>query len=134
FVNEHILRFLGMREPHDYYHGPIYYYAHRLFLYFIPWCFLAGVFLFRVPRGHLRSPDFPKFLWLWFGVTFAFFSFSQAKANYYLVTVMPPLAILFARHLDQVWEAAQGYVKTMIGVLVLLVPLVAFGGLLYRDQ
>jgi 4-amino-4-deoxy-L-arabinose transferase-like glycosyltransferase len=42
-VNEHILRFLGMREPHDYYSGSSLYYVHRLFLFFFPW---AGVLFF----------------------------------------------------------------------------------------
>lgn len=30
FVNEHLLRFLGQREPHDYYVGPVYYYLPRI--------------------------------------------------------------------------------------------------------
>lgn len=54
-VNEHILRFLGVREPHDYYTGSPLYYVPRLFLSFFPW---AGILLFSwIGRSRDVSSD-----------------------------------------------------------------------------
>ena len=137
FVNEHLLRFLGLREPYDYYTGPFYYYAYRLPIYFFPWILVLpflgkkvlkpfqkfAVFFQRkcenlpktiskilqrkrrnLPETILnwspsRSPHrspFIIFLGCWSVVVVFFFSFSTAKANYYLVTAMPPLSILLS--------------------------------------
>ena len=87
FYNEHVLRFLGQREPHDYYGGPWWYYLPRMLLYLFPWCFLA---LWRL--APLRGGDDPglrRFLFLAWLLPLLFFSMSTAKANYYLVAVMP---------------------------------------------
>lgn len=128
FMNEHVLRFLGMREPHDYYHGPVYYYVHRLLIYFVPWCFLFGVFVVRAPVRRDPNKDLKIFLRLWFFVTFLFFSFSQAKANYYLVTVMPPLALLLAIKLYESWEKTRSYVRGVtLGISLLLPGLLILG-------
>lgn len=37
FVNEHVLRFLSKRTPHDYYGGPWWYYLPRMAIYLFPW-------------------------------------------------------------------------------------------------
>jgi hypothetical protein len=96
FINEHLLRFLGLRIPKDYYHGPWYYYLPRLFLTVLPWSFMAPIFFKRTPLyRHLLC-----FLWSWVFVFFIFFSLSQAKANYYLVTIFPSLAMLCAIKID----------------------------------
>lgn len=96
FINEHVLRFLGLREPKDYYSGPLYYYIHRLLLYVMPWTIL----LFLAPKRISLSP-LVKFLICWFGVFFVFFSFSKAKANYYVVTTFPPLICLLSLSLSE---------------------------------
>ncbi len=93
FINEHVMRFLDKRVPRDYYHGPLYYYLIRLPAYFLPWTFLLPFVGKSISKP---SPDssLRLFLWLWFGLVFLFFSASQAKANYYMVLGMPPLALL----------------------------------------
>jgi 4-amino-4-deoxy-L-arabinose transferase-like glycosyltransferase len=93
FVNEHVLRFLGKRLPKDYYEGPFYYYLPRLLLYFLPWTLFFPRF---IQERITRNDPFKLFFLCWFGVFFLFFSFSRAKANYYLVTVMPALSVLLA--------------------------------------
>lgn len=88
FVNEHVYRFLDIREPRDYYRGPWYYYMHRLALYLIPWLPLVG-FRTRQKNAHFEQRTLKRFLWCWIIVFFCFFSLSKAKANYYVVTLMP---------------------------------------------
>jgi len=95
FINEHVLRFLGKREPHDYYAGPWWYYLPRMALYLFPWSFLLPSLLQRsqVDSQADVHADAPKtlasFLWLAWLLPLLFFSVSSAKANYYLVVVMP---------------------------------------------
>ncbi len=103
FINEDLLRFLGLREPHDYYSGPFYYYLIRVFAFLFPWCFMLPVLLLRSSRsyvtGYLQRPGkrtLQVFLWTWFLTFLAFFTISRAKANYYMITGTPPLIILMA--------------------------------------
>ncbi|MCX7175894.1 MAG: glycosyltransferase family 39 protein [Proteobacteria bacterium] len=99
-VNEHVLRFLGMREPRDYYSGSMLYYVPRLFLFIFPW---AGVLLFGwLGRSQQIEPvrqQNQRFLWLCVWIPFAFFSLSSAKANYYILLCIPPMALLTAEYL-----------------------------------
>ncbi len=115
FVNEHVLRFLGKREPHDYYAGAWWYYLPRMVLYLFPWSFLLlGVFFGKKiknqtevsePAGQQSSKKishqlqwFLSFAWL---MPMLFFSISSAKANYYLVTVMPLASFQLAILLEE---------------------------------
>lgn len=103
FINEHLLRFLGKRIPHDYYSGPWWYYLPRLALFFLPWLVYA---LFRRHKQPFRTVvdeedrDNRRFLWVAWVAPLLFFSLSSAKANYYLLVVMPPLALLLALHIE----------------------------------
>lgn len=132
FVNEHVLRFLNLRQPQDYYHGPFYYYLLRVPMYLGLWtCFLPLLwFLLRpagssaeagvanavradadqTPRagagsaaGALRAERCGRIL-LWVAVLLplVFFSVSRAKANYYWLPSIPPLVGLLAL----AWPAA----------------------------
>jgi 4-amino-4-deoxy-L-arabinose transferase-like glycosyltransferase len=118
FINEHILRFLGKRQPQDYYHGPIYYYIPRLLLYGLPWTLVAYQSLKKVPASPLKT-----FLSIWIGVCFIFFSLSQAKANYYIITLLPPLALLLALG----WQQKPSFVKAA----PLLFALIGIGAGIY---
>ena len=98
FVNEHFLRFLDLREPHDYYHGPIWYYLPRMFAAMLPWTMLL-----LVPAPGARDDAAPRrFLWLAFLVPLVFFSLSGAKANYYMVVTLPGAALLLARRIERI--------------------------------
>ncbi len=98
FINEHVLRFLSKREPHDYYGGPIYYYLPRLAGYMIPWTLLLPFFLRKA--YYKKENPLQAFLLVWFLVFLFFFSLSQAKANYYMMTGLPPLALGIASFLE----------------------------------
>jgi len=100
-VDEHILRFLGLRQPRDYYSGSILYYVPRIFLFAFPW---ISVVIFGWTAGRHEETDGRRdtrhFLWACVWVTFVFFSLSQAKANYYVTLCLPPLALLEADYLQ----------------------------------
>lgn len=103
FVNEHILRFLNLREPHDYYNGPFYYYLFRIFLYIFPWS--AFAFLFCAKSKHkLILSSFHKFLLCWFLVPLVFFSLSRAKANYYMIISIVPMVLLLVLKAQSLFE------------------------------
>lgn len=90
FINEHVLRFLGTREPHDYYAGAWWYYLPRMALYLFPWSFLVlGLFVRPQRTDSQDTVRLQRFLWLAWLLPLLFFSISSAKANYYLVAVMP---------------------------------------------
>ncbi|MCA0369709.1 MAG: glycosyltransferase family 39 protein [Proteobacteria bacterium] len=93
FINEHVLRFLGKRVPKDYYSGPITYYTWRVLLYMLPWTFFLPRFFFQ---KHKPRDSLCVFMAVSFCTIFAFFSLSQAKANYYLMAAIPSLAMMLA--------------------------------------
>jgi 4-amino-4-deoxy-L-arabinose transferase-like glycosyltransferase len=98
FINEHFLRFLSKREPHDYYSGPLYYYLPRLAGYLVPWIFFVSFFIRKA--YYKKDSSLQLFLCIWFVAFLLFFSASQAKANYYMVVGMPPLALWMASFLE----------------------------------
>ncbi len=102
FIEEHILRFLNQREPHDYYNGPIYYYLPRILIYLFPWS-LSLPWIFK--KNETRNPgenQLLRFCWCWLLVPLLFFSISSAKANYYMIVSMPALALILGIKLDSV--------------------------------
>ncbi|PTY03242.1 hypothetical protein DB347_22465 [Opitutaceae bacterium EW11] len=104
FVNEHVLRFLDRRVPHDYHTGPLTFYLERVPLYLGLWTvFLPLAFRRSTARSggiggdggaRLRATGY---LWTWFLLPLVFFSLSRAKANYYLLCGIAPMALLIAR-------------------------------------
>ncbi|MDP8263531.1 MAG: glycosyltransferase family 39 protein [Candidatus Ancaeobacter aquaticus] len=100
FINEHVYRYLGIRYPIDYFHGPIYYHVLRLFAMLFPWSIFipAGIYYYIKKIGKKEN-------WLFFAVWFLtiliFFSLSKAKANYYMLSALVPVALC----IGLVWEA-----------------------------
>ncbi|HEY6895874.1 MAG TPA: glycosyltransferase family 39 protein [Rhodocyclaceae bacterium] len=121
FVNEHWLRFLGQREPKDYYSGNVFYYLPRLALMALPWWPLALVARWKRPATDDGQRAAARFLWVCVLAPLIFFSISKAKANYYAVVCLPPLALLAALSLER-WRQA--------GTLLLRTRLLALPGLL----
>jgi 4-amino-4-deoxy-L-arabinose transferase-like glycosyltransferase len=151
FINEHVLRFLGRREPHDYYAGPWWYYLPRMAIFLFPWSFLVFGMVGGRPRAEVmgeptdgptaqpatvhvgvakapaatshanRGPGlFVALAWL---LPLLFFSVSSAKANYYLVAVMPFLALHLALALEKRrWLA--GRAALWPGLLIALLAVV----------
>jgi 4-amino-4-deoxy-L-arabinose transferase-like glycosyltransferase len=93
FINEHLLRFLNRRYPHDYNTVP------RLWfwLFHLLWLFPWSVYLAAVPKLAYRSPDRgsrTRLLALcWMGFILIFFTFSTTQ-EYYSMPSYPAFALL----------------------------------------
>ncbi|MDA8107985.1 MAG: glycosyltransferase family 39 protein [Betaproteobacteria bacterium] len=96
--HEHVLRFLGLRRPQDYYTGPWYYYLPRIVVGLFPWSAFLPLFLTRREPASVPPDGLDRLLWAWFWVALMFFSVSRAKGNYYMLIAAAPLAILLAEH------------------------------------
>jgi len=124
FINEHVLRFLDMRIPRDYYTGPFYYYLIRLPAYFLPWTFIIPWLL----KGNKvnKNKDLNVFLWIWFLVLLTFFTLSRAKANYYMILGMPPAALLIGNYIQHHRKS-----ETIVKIGSIISALVLLGGSIY---
>jgi len=120
FINEHVLRFLGKREPHDYYSGSWWYYLPRMIIYLFPWSFLLiGLAQRSTQNIESEHRDLSRFLWFAWVMPLLFFSVSSAKANYYLIVVMPFAACQLALALDK-REFLSAHMRALPGVLIAL--------------
>ncbi len=103
-VNEHFMRFLGKRIPHDYGQVPVPLFLALGVLWLAPW----ASFLLPAVAGSVRSlsgkvsgssgrrskdRDTALLLLLWAGIVFVFFSFSS-RQEYYSLPALPALALL----------------------------------------
>jgi 4-amino-4-deoxy-L-arabinose transferase-like glycosyltransferase len=104
-LGEHVGRFFGTREPHDYHTGGPFYYVPRIILYLLPWTLLVPALLWR--RGGKTNLD--ALCWIWVVSHAVFFSIAFNKANYYLITVAPALTILFALKLAELCRQRRGF-------------------------
>jgi len=124
FYNEHVLRFLGRREPRDYYSGPWWYYLPRMVAYLFPWSALLSGLYFSA-REPLNTRQFPlqRFLWLAWLLPLLFFSLSSAKANYYLIAAVPFAAFHLATAIEN-----RGFLRGIGGAVPgLLIAVITIG-------
>ncbi|MCH8621694.1 glycosyltransferase family 39 protein [Undibacterium sp. TS12] len=118
FINEHVLRFLGKREPHDYYAGAWWYYLPRMLIYLFPWSFFLPLLLIRARQQTPRALHvFLASAWI---MPVLFFSLSSAKANYYLVVVMPLAALQLAIALEDRLTVARSWSRALVGLTLSL--------------
>jgi hypothetical protein len=93
FINEHVLRFLGRRYPHDYNTVPrvLFWALHLVWLF--PW----SIYLPAVAKLDFKTADRAARANLlalcWIGFVLLFFTFSTTQ-EYYSVPIYPALAIL----------------------------------------
>jgi 4-amino-4-deoxy-L-arabinose transferase-like glycosyltransferase len=107
FVNEHFLRYLGKRIPHDYDTVPLLVFWGLLFVWLFPWsAFLvqslkAVLHRRREWRNGLDRRERALLLCaIWAAVILLFFSFST-RQEYYAVPALPALALLIGGWLQQ---------------------------------
>src|SRR5262249_4001225 len=109
-----------------YHTGPWWYYIPRIPLYLFPWALLL-----ILPIGPaIHHPDdrgARRFLWIAFLVPLALFSLSRAKADYYLVVGVPPLALLAADRLARAANAKKLLEAMAVAWLVVVAALLAAG-------
>ncbi|SEG20750.1 4-amino-4-deoxy-L-arabinose transferase [Bryocella elongata] len=108
FMNEHLLRYLNLRVPHDYDTVPLVLFLGLCFVWMMPWsAFLPQTVRWALPvhsakwRSQLRRHDLPLkqrgqlLLVIWAAFVLFFFSFST-RQEYYVLPALPALAILIA--------------------------------------
>jgi len=100
FVNEHFLRYLNKRVPHDYGTVPLLLFWGLMLVWLLPWSAFLVQGLGQVPRrwrawrGMLEARARANLLFaLWAGFILLFFSFST-RQEYYVVPALPGLALL----------------------------------------
>lgn len=77
---------------------PWYFYLHTFPWITLPWFpfFISAIIFFRKTSVVSEDRDVLRFLWVWFGTTFLFFSAVSGKLELYLLPLFPPTAILTA--------------------------------------
>ncbi|MES2393935.1 MAG: glycosyltransferase family 39 protein [Acidobacteriota bacterium] len=113
FMNEHLLRYLNLRVPHDYDTSPLWLFWGLCFIWMMPW----SAFVFKAAdaatpwrnsewRSQLRSRTLSTeqrsllLLVIWSALVLAFFSLST-RQEYYVLPALPALTILIAGWLAQ---------------------------------
>ncbi len=124
---ENVLRFFGRHDHKDVF----YTYFYKIFYLAAPWSLLLPVAILRCLQGvRRRISQIPEVLIL-FGAIFLFFTLSGSRRSYYLLPILPFVAILVASVLREfaagtLGGRTQGVVRT-IGVLLGLALLASFG-------
>ena len=101
FLLQHNLARFGSNMFHH--PEPFWYYLPVTLLGWVPWVAFM-VFAFVAAAGKLRSPgadSLNTFLMIWIGVFVVFFSISQSKLPGYILSAIPPGAVLLANFLRE---------------------------------
>ena len=119
FMNEHVLRYLNLRVPHDYDTVPLPLFWGLCFIWLMPWsAFAFAAFAWAVPlrsadlrrqlRRHALSPEARGRLLLavWAAFVLLFFSLST-RQEYYVLPALPGAAVLIAGWLAQELHGAE---------------------------
>jgi 4-amino-4-deoxy-L-arabinose transferase-like glycosyltransferase len=129
FFNEHLLRFLNLRYPHDYDAVPrgVFWLLHLV--WFFPW----SAFLFRAVRLRYRGADAGARMNLlalcWLGVVMGFFTLST-RQEYYSMPAWPAFAILIGSAMAASGDRAWRWSARVVAVVALAAFSVASGLLL----
>ncbi len=99
-INEHFLRFRGLRIPHDYGQVPIPLFWLMFVLWLVPWCAFLPAALTQYARVWRARPveSFKRkqaalTLVLWSGMVLGFFTLSS-RQEYYSLPALPALALM----------------------------------------
>ncbi len=114
FVNEHFLRYLGKRIPHDYDTVPLLVFWGLMFLWLFPWSAFLLQSLAKVPhrwreiRSAMNRRQRAMLLFaIWAAVTLLFFSLST-RQEYYVIPALPSLALMIGGWLQQEADSPEG--------------------------
>jgi 4-amino-4-deoxy-L-arabinose transferase-like glycosyltransferase len=123
FMNEHVLRYLNLRIPHDYDTAPLWLFWGLCFIWMMPWsAFVFKATAWAAPvfgkthrteifRNQFRRHDLPLkrrgalLLLVWAAFVLLFFAFST-RQEYYVLPALPAIAILIAGWLDSTTRIA----------------------------
>jgi 4-amino-4-deoxy-L-arabinose transferase-like glycosyltransferase len=133
FVNEHFLRYLGLRYPKDYDTVPLL----LFWVLHLAWVFPWSIFLWglrhtfpRRLRSKTPAEQVNLFLYLWVALIIVFFSFSTSQ-EYYTFPTLPGFALLLGQVLARLdsgdGEGDQRKALISTGILAALGGLLAAG-------
>jgi len=120
-IEQNIGRFTGGDAAHTVGLATLPAYIPVLFLGMIPWSiWIWGAWPRRsFKMDHKPDEALNRYLAVWAGVVFIFFTISGAKLVHYILPVFPPLAILVGRYLvERKWAVPTGY--AMCGFMCVL--------------
>jgi len=102
FMNEHVYRFLGKREPKDYNRVPFVFYWLMHLLWLFPWSIGLPLLASQKPAINLKAERqrlVNLYLFLWAALILIFFNISTSQ-EYYTFPVYAPLALLLGAALS----------------------------------
>lgn len=104
FIHEHVDRFLTSVHGRSH---PWYYYVPILAIGLLPWLGLLPVALKHAWQANLATRRFQpeRFLLVWIVVIYLFFSVSNSKLPFYLVPILPAIALLMGISLSRMQGA-----------------------------
>lgn len=118
FIEQHFLRYATLHIGH---YQPAWFFIPVLIASFFPWIVFLPQTIFR----KMTSVD--VFFLLWATLIFLFFSFSKSKLIPYILPVIPPLAILTARYLENMCHRKPNTdIKAACLVLLLLSGIITY--------
>jgi 4-amino-4-deoxy-L-arabinose transferase-like glycosyltransferase len=134
FVNEHFLRYLGMRYPTDWARMPLWLFWVLLLVWVFPWTVFSWGLVRTFPktlRPATQTGQINQFLYLWGLLILVFYSFSTTQ-EYYTFPSLPAFALLLAQVLT--WlespEGKRDERKGLVGLAVLSGACVIASGVL----
>ena len=96
-VQEHFQRFAGTREIQGH-EEPFWYYVPVFLVLFCPWTFFIPRAVRNLRAQHdFKNDSFTRFLGVWTGVVFLFFSACSGKLITYIMPLVPPVSLWIAR-------------------------------------
>lgn len=117
FIEQHFERFLTHKYNRD---SPWYFFLLVLPAALLPWAPAALAALARRPRQWLAQPA-DAALALWAAIVTAFFSLSHSKLATYILPVLPHLALLSARQIQDELPRLSRKLSTALGLALLAV-------------
>jgi len=103
FVHEHLVRFLGQRQPHGVSTFSIPMFWLFLGIWLMPWTVLLPQALYRYLKatnsGQAGSAG--RLLLIWAAVILGVFTLSSTRLEYYSLPALPPLALILGWRLDE---------------------------------
>ena len=126
FMNEHVLRFLGMRYPHDYNTVPRLTFWLLNLLWLFPWSLYLPAILKLGYKPVDRASRTRLLALCWIGFLMLFFTFSTTQ-EYYSMPIYPALALLLSGPMAAVDAEHSGWIKSgtkIVGAVAVVAVLV----------
>src|SRR5262249_15128606 len=132
-MNEHVLRFLGMRYPHDYNTVPRLAFWFLNLLWLFPWSLYLPATLKLGYKPEDRASRTRLLALCWIGFLMLFFTFSTTQ-EYYSMPIYPALALLLSGSMAAADADQSGWIKSGTKILgaVAVIAVFVIGVILFK--